>query len=452
MRSLQRQLLIWILSALSIGGLVLVFASYLISLDELGEVFDENLKQVALAAAHHHRFDNASMPAAHVPRTPNFYEQEGDFDFVTTVWTADGVLRYTSDPSVSLPFVNKTGLTTLKEGSEEWHVYSIRTDQGIVQAAQRASSREILAAEVASKSLIPTFALVALIGVLLSIALRRGLRPLDRAARDVAARSETSLDPIRDDNLPRELQPLIRSLNALLRRLGDAFFLERKFVADAAHGLRTPVTALRLQAQLVERAPTETIRTQAVADLKAGVERVEHLLVQLLELSRLDPEANLQKRERLSLADLARSVVSRLSVKAEHKGVDLGVEIIDEAWVDGDRNQLSVLLDNLVDNAIRYNEPNGVIDVSVSNNAGHPTITVRDNGPGIPDDERDRVFDRFYRGCDAQATADGSLGSGLGLAIVRTIANQHQAAITLGVPQGGKGLQVSVAFPPAQAG
>ena len=451
MRSLQQQLLLWILSALSIGGLVLVFASYVISLDELGEVFDENLKQVALAAAHHHRFDNAHVPAVKLPSSPNFYEQEGDFNFVTTVWTTDGVLQDTSNPDVSLPFVDKTGLTRVNEGLEEWHVYSIKTDRGIVQAAQRASSREILAAEVASKSLIPTFALVVLIGVLLSIALRRGLRPLDRAARDVATRSETSLDPIRDDNLPKELQPLIRSLNALLRRLGEAFFLERKFVADAAHGLRTPVTALRLQAQLVERAPTAEVRAQAIADLKAGVERVQHLLVQLLELSRLDPEANLQKRERLSLAELARAVVSHLSVKAEHKGVDLGAEITDEAWIEGDRYQLAILLDNLVDNAIRYNEPDGVIDVSVSNNAGHPTITVRDNGPGIPDDERDRVFDRFYRGRDAQATTDGSLGSGLGLAIVRTIANQHQAAVTLGVPPDGKGLSVSVVFPPARA-
>jgi signal transduction histidine kinase len=213
--------------------------------------------------------------------------------------------------------------------------------------------------------------------------------------------------------------------------------------------LRTPVTALRLQAQLVERAPTEEIRAQAIAEMNAGVERVQHLLVQLLELSRLDPEANLQKRERLALAELARSVVSHLNVKAENKGVDLGAEIIDEAWIEGDRYQLAILLDNLVDNAIRYNGPSGVIDVSVSNKSGRPTITVRDNGPGIPEDERERVFDRFYRGRDAQATADGSLGSGLGLAIVKTIADRHQAQVTLGVPQDGKGLYVSIAFPPA---
>ena len=135
MRSLQQQLLLWILSALSIGGLVLVFASYVISLDELGEVFDENLKQVALAAAHHHRFDNAHVPAVKLPSSPNFYEQEGDFNFVTTVWTTDGVLQDTSNPDVSLPFVDKTGLTRVNEGLEEWHVYSVKTDQGIVQAA-----------------------------------------------------------------------------------------------------------------------------------------------------------------------------------------------------------------------------------------------------------------------------------------------------------------------------
>lgn len=446
MRSVQRHLLVWILSALSIGGMLLIAVSYVIALDELGEVFDENLKQVALATAAHHRFD-ASYEATPPPRLPNFYGQEGDFDYVTMVWTPDGKLTYVSDPAVVLPFVNKAGLVRLNTGSEEWHIYSVQIANGVVQAAQRASSRAILAAEVASKSFLPTVLLVCVTGVLLVIALRRGLRPLDRAAQDVAARSEASLTPVPDQDLPLELRPLIGSLNGLLRRLDEAFTRERKFVADAAHGLRTPITALRLQVQLVERAPNPAARARAIADLKAGVERSQHLIEQLLELSRLDPEANLTKWESVSLADLVRSTVARLNLKAEHKDVDLGAEVLAHPSIEGDVHQLTILLDNLVANAIRYTPSGGVIDVRVSYERGKPTISVSDSGPGIPEAERERVFDRFYRGSNVPTTIDGAVGSGLGLSIVKAIAARHHASVQLGTPPGrDHGLLVSVSF------
>jgi signal transduction histidine kinase len=447
MRSIRRRLLAWILGALSAGSLALVGVSYLVTLEEMDEIFDENLKQVALAVASHHRFDGGPTPQRReaMPQLPRVYEEEGNFDFVTLTWTREGRLTFVSEPDVALPFSATSGLTSAEVGGETWHLYTIVLDGGVVQVAQRASSRRTLAAEAASKLFLPLFVLIVLIGALLTVALRRGLKPLDEAADGVAARSAVSLEPIAQAGLPQEIHPLIRSINGLMHRLAEAFSAQRRFVADAAHELRSPVTALRLQLQLLERAKDEPAREHAVAQLKAGIERSQRLIEQLLSLSRVEPDGPAQAPQRLDLGELVRDVVGRHSAAAEHKGVDLGADARDAIAVTGDRQQLEVLLDNLIGNAIRYTPAGGTVDVRAARIDGRPALQVVDNGPGISEVERERVFDRFYRGEGVQSDEQLS-GSGLGLAIVQAIAQRHGAAVGLHTAASGQGLEVRVVF------
>jgi len=285
-----------------------------------------------------------------------------------------------------------------------------------------------------------------LIGALLTVALRRGLKPFDRAAADIATRSATSLEPIAEADMPLEIHPLIRSINGLMQRLDDAFGVQRRFVADAAHELRSPVTALRLQLQLLERANGDVARAHAVADLKAGIERSQRLIEQLLSLSRVEPDAPTQPLEPLDLGELVRDAVGRCSVVADDLGVDLGAEAPDTLTVHADRQQLELLLDNLIGNAIKYSGHGGTVDVRAARVDGQPALQVIDDGPGIAPEERARVFDRFHRGENAQRDARQT-GSGLGLAIVKAIAQRHGAEVALHDGPAGNGLEVRVVFP-----
>jgi len=444
-RSLERNLLAWMLSALTLGALVLVTVSYLVTLEEMDEIFDENLKQAALTVATYHRFDSPQRPRTHdeLPKLPRVYEEEGDFDFVTLTWHPDGRLAFTSDPAVVLPHVAASGISRVQAGPELWHVYTITTPEGVVQAAQRATTRKVLAAEAASELFMPFLVLIALIGLLLVVALRRGLRPLDSAAADVAARSAASLEPIAEDGLPREIFPLIRAINGLMQRLSAAFSAQRRFVADAAHELRSPLTALRLQVQLLERARTEERRASGLSELQAGIDRSQHLVEQLLHLSRVEPDGAAARLTTVDLSELARSVVGTFSAEAQAKGIDVGADAAQPALVSADPAQLQVLLNNLVSNAIRYTPAGGTVDVRVREEGNRAVLQVIDSGPGIPEAERERVFDRFHRGESRQI--DGGIpGSGLGLAIVQAIAVRHGARVSLHDPVHGGGLEVRV--------
>ncbi|MEO8123592.1 MAG: ATP-binding protein, partial [Burkholderiales bacterium] len=242
--------------------------------------------------------------------------------------------------------------------------------------------------------------------------------------------------------------PLVRALNDLLARLSTAFAQQRNFVADAAHELRSPLTALQLQLQLLERSSDPAERTQLMQELAAGVARTARLIRQLLHLSRaaIDEDAGVTfERARLELGALVRSAVARSANEAEQRRIDLGAEARDETWIYADAVQIEILLGNLIENALRYTPAGGVVDVVASMFDGAATLRVIDSGPGIAEPERVRVFDRFYRSPDA-ITRDAS-GSGLGLAIVKAIADKHYAQVSLHEGHAGIGLEVRVVFP-----
>ncbi|MDI1238444.1 MAG: ATP-binding protein [Polaromonas sp.] len=446
-QSIHHRVLLWTMGALVAGASLLVGISYWTLAHEMGEVFEDNLKQVALAVANHHGTYGMARTPSLAEQLPRVYEEYGKFEFVTAAWTRTGTLLHRSDPAVNLPFRSRSGLSVVNIGHERWHLYTIVLEDGIVQAAQRDSERQALARETGSVLILPALVMLGLLAGMLTLALRRGLAPLALAASEVTARSVEALHPIALSAHPPELHLLIGAINDLMARLGGALSMQRLFLADAAHELRTPITALRLQLQLLERASDAAQREEALGQLRAGIERAQHLVEQLLQLSRLAPETPALRREPVDLAELARSTVGRFSARAEDRQIDLGAVTEGTPAVHADVQQLAILLNNLVDNALRHTPAGGRIDVSARVEQGRPCLSVTDSGPGISAAERERVFDRFYRGSSVSADGHAPHGSGLGLAIARAVAERHGADITLEEAPGGTGLRVSVLFP-----
>ena len=446
MKSIRRTLLIWILGALSLGAVLVALSIYLVTLEEMHEVFDADLRNVAEAmASYHHAFRPARGETP--PDLPVRTHVPDDSEIVTLTWTPTGERVYSSDPRVRLAFTSTEGLSRPVVDGEAWIVYSSVRPAGVAQAAQRVAARQEMASESAGKVFPPMIGMVLLIGALLVFALRRGMRPLDAAAADIARRSAGSLEAIATDDAPAEIVPLVGSINGLMHRLDVAFTAQRRFFADAAHELRTPITALRLQLQLLERASDADEHKRALTELHAGVERSQRLVQQLLQVSRTDPEGETMRPAPLDLAALVRAQVTVLSARAEHAGLDLGADAPTPVPAMGDEGQMSVLLENLIENALRYTPAGGVIDVSATLENGQPLLRVVDDGPGIAEPERQRVFERFFRGESAQRRA--SDGSGLGLAIVKAIAERHRATVELLPAAAGRGLEVRVRFPAA---
>ncbi|MDZ4124078.1 MAG: ATP-binding protein [Hydrogenophaga sp.] len=449
MNSIERTLLTWILGALSLGALLVALLTYVVTLEEMHEVFDADLKNIAQAVASYHHAGYGPGDDS-VVVLPDRTDIPQDSEIVTLTWTRAGKRVFASDPRVDLPFSSSQGLSRTNSKGEDWIVYSNVSDDGVAQAAQRVSARQEMAGESASKVLPPLLGLVVVVGGLLIFGLRKGLRPLQGAAQDVSQRSAHSLDPISLEGVPNEIQPLVVSINDLMQRLGEAFVKQRRFVADAAHELRTPITALRLQIQLLQGSVNDAEREQAMSEFASGVDRSQRLVEQLLNIARADADSDHFSPQPLNLTELVKSVVARFSLKAEVLDIDLGVSgesIPAGVWVNGDLEQLTVLLNNLVENALRFTPAGGVVDVNISQDRDASTLLrVIDNGPGISESERERVFDRFYRGSEATALARDGYGSGLGLAIVRAIAERHGACVSLASPADHVGLEVTVRF------
>ncbi|MHB8392836.1 MAG: sensor histidine kinase, partial [Acidobacteriaceae bacterium] len=251
----------------------------------------------------------------------------------------------------------------------------------------------------------------------------------------------SAMSPLSATHLPDEVAPMVTAVNDLLARLSLAMETQRQFIGDAAHELRTPLAAIQLQLQLVDRADSAAEREAALAELRSGIARAIHLVQQLLALARAEPQVVPVTPGTASVDELARAVVADYAALAVDRGVDLGIAHLEPAIVDVDADSLRVMLGNLVDNAIRYTPSGGRIDLSVTTMAGEAVLEVEDNGPGISAEHLSRVFDRFYREPGTQVP-----GSGLGLAIVKNIVERHRGRIALGFGSNGQGLRATVRF------
>ena len=329
----------------------------------------------------------------------------------------------------------------------DWRVFTLSQADKTIQVAAPVSLRRDRAVSMALRILVPIVAAIPLFALLVFLIVGEGLKPLEEIAAAIRRRAPTSLEPLPDGGLPEEVRPMVSELNGLLERLREAIETQKRFTADAAHELRSPLTALQLQIQLVERARSREELRDALEQLKAGARRASRLVEQMLTMARLAPEATLEEHAALDLDRLAASVVAEFEPLAEAKAIELRLGRVEPARAIGQEQALHTLAGNLVDNAIRYTPPGGRVIVEIRSEEGGAVLDVKDTGPGIPAEARQRVFDRFYR-----LPGSGVEGSGLGLAIVKQIADAHRAEITLGETEIDRGLEVTVRFPKAPAG
>jgi two-component system, OmpR family, sensor kinase len=346
---------------------------------------------------------------------------------------------------VDAPKTLDPGLSIVEAADGPWRVYTHVTPEGVVQVAQPEAVRDALARELSLRMLLPELVFIPVLAGLIVWVLKRGLAPLEQASTRVHERDAARLDPLPTDAVPSELLPLVEQINALLARLAASLETQRRFVADAAHELRSPVAALALQVQLVERAQSEAARAAALADLKLGIARTGRLVQQLLDLARLEPGVATEPRGAVDLAALVREVIGSFAARADGQGVDLGADAPAAVLVTGSVSELRSLVANLVDNALRYAPRESAVTVSLREAKGAVELGVEDAGPGIPPEQRERVLRRFQR-----VDGDSTSGSGLGLPIAKAIAERHRGELALADARPGKkppGLAVQVRLP-----
>jgi two-component system OmpR family sensor kinase len=433
--TIRRQLLVWLLTGLcataALGGLLSYFAAH----EEVDELLDYQLKGVALSLRH-----PDLVPK--VTAIDSIGEEEDEL--VVQVWDRSRALTYVSEGGPPMPRLDQPGFGNFHWKGSVWRGYLLQDDEGGIQVAQSLLSRTEISAKFALRNTLALLLLIPVLGVVIWIAVGKGLKPLKEATRSVADKTPAALSPIPVDNLPEEVKPLIQSLNHLLQRLDVALTTQRQFIADAAHELRTPLTALRLQADILERTQEANERRLAVAQLQQGFTRMSHLVQQLLTLARLEPGQQIAEKHLIEVNALTKKVLADYSALARAMGVDLGLVRDESASVIGNADNLYSALANLVDNAIRYTPTGGRVDVSVGKEDRDVVIEIVDTGTGIPADSRARVFDRFYR-----LPGNGVSGSGLGLAIVKNAIDQHAGLVSLSEGPSGRGLRVIIRLPSA---
>ena len=435
--SLQARLSTWL--SLVIVGIATAAAgvSFISAVDEAHEFQDNQLRQTGMLIS---RLNDLS-PAATASARMN------ELRFEERV-----VLRFLADRNGRKPVLNERaprfpdqlsdGLQTVSVGSEQWRVFVRTTDRGMrLAVAQQITIRDALARARATRTLLPYLLLAALLLALVAVIVRRMFGPLRKLAEELGRRPPHDLGRLDEVGLPSEVRPFVVEINSLLVRVARTLAQQRRFVADAAHELRSPLTALSLQAEWMAGADLPEEAGARLLSMREGLGRTRILLDQLLAMARIQ-EFSLETKESSSLQGVIREVLEDLIPLAQDKNIDIGVVGADDALIMAHHVDLTVLVKNLVDNAIRYTPHNGRVDILVDSARLPVLLQVDDTGPGIAPKDRERVFDPFYR-----VLGNGQVGSGLGLSIVRTIAAGIDASVALddADAQAG-GLRVQVRF------
>jgi len=436
--SLRRRLLVTLLASIALVWLATAMFSYFDARHELDELLDAHLAQsvsllLAQTGQELEEIDTEHMPQLH-KRARGVAIQ---------IWD-NGVLRLrsASAPAERLSAADE-GFSDAQIAGKRWRIFSGWDGQRryLVQVGERYETREDIAANLARNLLLPLLFALPLLGLLVWLNVARALRPLAALGRQVAGRDPRNLLRLDAGEIPDEVLPLVENLNRLFERVAQLIENERRFTADASHELRTPLAALKIQAQVARGAADDAERAHALDQVIAGCDRATHLVQQLLTLARLDPDELASKLEACDLQQLARAAVAELAQFAYARKVELDLDEGAAVETSGHAGLIAILLRNLIDNAIRYSPEGGSVRVRAAVDGAVATLTVSDQGPGIPADERGKVGQRFYRILGTQAA-----GSGLGLSIVKRIAELHNASLALGEGEQGKGLAVVLRF------
>ncbi len=436
-QSLQFRLSVWLCGTIAVIAVAAGMVSFMTAFQQALDGQDDQLRQTAAL------FDGQKMPIA--PAVPSGAPIEDDPDSRLVVQWLGSATATSAQPAgalAGLPVNLPDGLHTTRLGATTWRVFVKTVSPGArVAVGQPTEVRDEIAQDSAQHTLSLFLILIPVLLVVVGVLIRNMFRPLKAAALDLDRRSEQDLHEVADANLPSELRPFVLAINRLLARVGQSVAAQRRFVADAAHELRSPLTALSLQAEQLDAADLPAPARERLASLRLGIRRARSLLNQLLKRAQDVSHENIQT---VSLQQVFRQVLEDLMPLANAKNVDVGVVGHQDARVMAPQSDLQTLVKNLVDNAIRYTPRDGQVNLSAESDARGVILQVVDAGPGIALEERERVFDAFYR-----VLGQDEAGSGLGLSIVRNIADRLNAKISLAYANepARSGLRVTVMFP-----
>lgn len=439
-RSLRAQLLVFLLAAILLAGAVQGALAYRSALDEADTLFDYHMQQTALAL-------RSGLPPDMRELGQGLSGEDENHEFIVQVWTNEGLRIFESAVGAALPQIAVLGFTNVQARGGTYRVFSLQTRAQVIQVAQNMAVRSGMARTLALRTLAPLAVMAPLLVLAVWWGVSRSLAPVERVRRQLARRQADDLSPVSDEELPDEVQPLVTELNLLFERVQGAFAAQQHFVADAAHELRSPLAALRLQLQGLQRAGhDDAARAVAVERLSAGIDRATRLVEQLLTLARQEAAAG-SPTETVDLRAVAQLALADAAPAAQARGMDMGLLDSEAAPIPGRPEALRMLVRNLLDNAVKYTPEGGQVDLQIQRAAdGAVELVVEDSGPGIAPEHRERVMQRFVR---ETATADSAPGSGLGLAIVQAIAQAHGATVALDASARLGGLRVVVRFPAA---
>ncbi len=438
-QSLQAKLSAWIAAVIAVLALAAGVFSFGMAFQEANELQDDQLHQIAILANSHNLLlspkDAAAIDAEIDPESRVILQvlQPGG---ATTTRAGSTVLNL----PVNLP----DGIQTVTVNDETWRILVKPLDTGIrIAVGQQTSVRNEIARNSAMRTLLPFVVLIPILLLLVSELIRQMFKPVKQLALDLDQRDPQDLREVADDHVPSEIHPFVIAINQLLSRVAQSMAVQRRFLADAAHELRSPLTALSLQAERLASSDLSAQARQRLDALQSGLQRSRQLLDQLLALARAQ-ESVKDQAATVSVRRIAHQVMEDLMPLAQAKNIDLGMVGEKDADLRVSEIDLKTLLKNLLDNAIHYTPMDGKIDLHIRSFMGKTILQIEDTGPGIPEEERERVFDPFYR-----ILGNDEVGSGLGLSIVKAIADRLGAVVTLQYVHEQKmtGLSVVVEFP-----
>lgn len=434
--SLKQRLLLLVMTTVVFVWIGAAAFTYYDAREEFEEILDAYLAQSATLLVVQASNDHDEIETEHAPLLHKY-----SLRVAFQVWEEGRVLRLHSANAPLLPLtVSEQGFSDSVIDGNRWRVFSDWDDSGknLIHVAERNEVRDELAAGIAGNLLKPLLISLPLLAVLLWIAVARSLRPLVKLTAEVARREPDNLAPLDAGSAPGEVVPLIKRLNQLFVRMDASLQKERRFTADAAHELRTPVAGIKAQLQVARAAGSDEERYHALDNAVTGCDRAAHLIEQLLTLARID-NLNDDITEACPLRSIAAHVIAEIAPTALKQNVRLELTEGDEIVVHGNQFLLRVLLRNLIDNAVCHTSMGATVQIGVASQSGQACLSVNDNGPGIPEAELARISERFYRPVGTIAS-----GSGLGLSIVRRIAEIHHASLKIAPRH--QGLCVMVTF------
>ncbi len=430
--SLKKRLIIYV-SVFSIAlGCLLIFSAYRIALQEINEVLDAQMQNLAERVAQH----DPEPVQSQFDQARHYHEE----DLFVDVWSYARQEHKTHAMNLLVHPVQKAGFYTHKTAQGVWHTYVLPLKNYQVQVSQQQSTRQHLALELAGSMFIPYLLFMPCVIWGLSWIISRSLQPLDDFKAELAQRDSEELSAIQLNDYPLEIVPTITEMNHLFERISSAQQEQRQFIADAAHELRTPITALNLQMQILLKQFPDA---QELQNLSKGLIRLQHLVSQLLSLAKQDASIlEVETKQHFSLNQVAVNCVEQLINLAMQKEIDLGMERQEDVLLFCQESAVHSIIFNLIDNAIKYTPSHGVINVSVFKQEGFAMIQVEDSGPGIASELYEKILKRFYR-----VHHHLEIGSGLGLSIVDKATERLGGKISFSKSASLGGLQVNVQLP-----